>query len=161
MSLLFLSSDDFNVSHRDGENILYHEIRGLSLVLFYSNQCRFCQQSLPVFKRLPDIVNGCQFGMINVSMNKSVLMKSMDTITPIKYVPLIILYINGRPYMRYDGPHTENDLRQFILEVSNSIQEIGFTKVTSEKGIPSYSVGIPLCGEENVSYLEFNEAYIQ
>ena len=156
-SLLFLSTDDFSLSKGENGGVMHHEIGGFSLILFYSTKCVHCQKIIPLFKRLPDIVNGCQFGMINVSMNKSLLGMSMSSSTPIKYVPLIILYINGRPYMRYEGPPDENDIRRFILEVSNTVYESGFSQVAKEKKIPAYTIGQPLCGEGDVCYLVFDE----
>jgi hypothetical protein len=63
--------------------------------------------------------------------------------------------------MRYDGPPEENEIRRFILEVSNLVQKSGFSNVTKEKGIPAYTIGNPLCGEGNVCYLEYDEAYIK
>ena len=157
-SLLFLSADDFVVQQGEKGPLLCHEIRGFSLVMFYSTKCVYCQKLIPTFKRLPDIVNGCQFGMINVSTNKHLIQMARQTITPIEYVPLIILYINGRPYMRYEGAPEENDIRRFILDASNMVQESGFTKVTKELGIPAYSIGTPLCGEKY--YLEYDDAYV-
>lgn len=156
-SLLFLSTDDFMLSKGENGDVLHHDIRGFSLILFYSKQCVYCQQIIPVFKRLPEIVTGCQFGMVNVSINKSLIGMSMKSITPIKYVPLLILYINGRPYMLYKGPPEENDIRRFILEVSNAVQESGFSQVTKERGIPAYTIGTPLCGDGDVCYWEFSE----
>lgn len=155
-SLLFLSTDDFGVERNEKGDVLYHEIRGFSLILYYSTQCSYCQKIIPVFKKLPDLINGCQFGMVNVSMNRTLISMSMQSNTPIKYVPLLILYINGRPYMRYEGPHEENDIRRFILEVSNSVQASGFAQVAKEKSIPAYTIGQPLCGEDGVCYLEFD-----
>ncbi len=160
-SLLFLTTDDFSIKGYEDRNILYHEIRGFSLVLFYSTQCVYCQKIIPIFKRLPDIVNGCQFGMINVSMNKTLINMSANSTTQIRYVPLLILYINGYPYMRYEGKHEEGAIRQFILSVSNDVQESGFSRVTKEKSIPAYCIGNPLCGEGDVCYLEYNDAYVK
>ena len=74
------------------------------------------------FRKLPGTISGCQFGMINVSKNKEIVRTSKDTIAPITYVPYIILYHNGRPYMRYDGPANQNDIQNFIVEVANSLQ---------------------------------------
>jgi thiol-disulfide isomerase/thioredoxin len=159
-SLLFLTTDDFSIANGENGPLLHHDISGFSLVLFYSTQCVYCQNIIPIFKRLPDLINGCQFGMVNVSMNNSLVRMSANSITPIKYVPLLILYINGRPYVRYEGPHKEEDIRRFILEVSNSVQETGFSKVTKERGIPSYTVGHPLYGEKEVCYLDFDDAYV-
>jgi thiol-disulfide isomerase/thioredoxin len=158
-SLLFLSSDDFTLEHGQNGPIICHGIKGFSLVLFYSTQCVYCKQLVPIFKRLPALVNGCQFAMINVSVNKEVVHMGKKSITPITYVPYLLLYINGRPYMRYDGPPNEHEIRKFILEVSNVIHENGFSKITKEKGIPSYTIGNPLCGEGDVCYLEYDDAY--
>lgn len=155
-SLLFLTTDDFIVNQNEKGPVLCHEIKGYSLILFYSTQCVYCQQFIPVFKRLPDVLNGCQFGMINVSMNKTLINIAKQTITPITYVPLLILYINGVPYMRYDGPAEENEIRRFILEISNVVHESGgFTKAIKAKGIPDFTIGIPKC-EDGVCYLEFD-----
>lgn len=156
MSLLFLSTDDFGLEQTENGDVLYHEIRGFSLILYYSTQCEYCQRIIPIFKRLPELINGCQFGMVNVSMNKTLIQMSLNSSSPIRYVPLLILYINGRPHMRYEGPHEENDIRRFILEVSNSVQASGFSEVLKEKSIPAYTIGQPLCGEDGVCYLEFD-----
>lgn len=156
-SLLFLSTDDFNVEKTEQGDVLYHDIRGFSLILYYSTQCQYCQRVIPIFKRLPELVNGCQFGMVNVSMNKMLINLSKTSNTPIRYVPLIILYINGRPYMRYEGKQEENEIRKFILDMSNTIQASGFSQVLKEKQIPAYTIGQPLCGEGDVCYLEFDQ----
>ena len=115
--LLFLTSDDFNVAKGTKGNILCNSIPGFSLILFYSNQCPHCGNLLPIFKRLPGTIGGCQFGMLNVSSNKLCVKMSKSTIVPIQYVPLLILYINGRPFIKYSGAHEENEIKNFILEV--------------------------------------------
>ncbi len=35
-----------------------------------------------------------------------------------RYVPLIIFYINGTPFKEFGGNYTEDNLRQFVKEVS-------------------------------------------
>jgi thioredoxin-like negative regulator of GroEL len=152
-----LTRDDFRLTLMNSMTVLSHEIKGFSVVLFYSPQCVYCKQFIPIFKHLPDVLNGCQFAMINVSVNKSLVTLSQQSNTPITYVPLIILYINGRPYIRYTGPLVENDLRRFIIDVSNKVHESGFTHVLKTNGIPDYSMGKPLYGEDEVSYLQFND----
>ena len=92
---------------------------------------------------------------------------SRKTIAPIKVVPYIILYVNGRPYMRYKGPQDPKEIARFIVEVSQKVQ--GDQKFTKEDkhiendpagGIPAYTIGKPLCGtDSDVCYLEFDEAY--
>lgn len=163
--LLFLSSEDFSVSKGTKGNILCHSIPGFSLILFYSTQCTHCQSLIPIFKRLPGTIGGCQFGMINVSVNKQCVRMSKDTVAPITYVPYIVLYINGRPFMRYQGPHDAGEIQKFVLAVAEKVQNK--QKFSSEAvkedhrgGIPAYTIGHPLCGpDDNVCYLDFDDAY--
>ncbi len=157
-SLLFLTTNDFRLAQTGGGTVLYHTSSGFSLMLFFSPKCPHSQKIIPIFKHLPDIVNGCTFGMVNISSNRTLLGMSEQSTTPIKYVPLIILYINGRPYMRYEGPPSENDIRRFILEVSNNVHESGFSKVLKDKEIPAYTIGEPLFGDDNKTYFEFDES---
>ena len=110
--LLFLTSDDFNVQRGVKGPILCNNIRGFSLILFYSTQCEYCQNLIPIFKQLPGSVGGCQFGMINVSHNKQCVLQSRETIAPITEVPYVIMYVNGKPYIRYKGPH---DLERLVV----------------------------------------------
>ena len=165
--LLFLSSDDFILSKGTKGNILCTSIPGFSLILFYSTQCPHCHNVLPIFKRLPGSINGCQFGILNVSTNKSCVKLSKDTIAPILYVPQIILYINGRPYMRfnYQGPNLEQEIKRFVIEVAEKVQSK--QKFSSEKvvqseirgHIPAFCIGIPKTDDLEICYLQYDEAY--
>lgn len=174
--LLFLNADDFHNQNSSKGILLCNNIQGFSLILFYSTQCEYCKDLLPIFKQLPGVVGGCQFGMINVSHNKKCVMMSKNTIAPISEVPYIILYVNGKPYMRYKGPHDGREISRFIVEVAKKVQSDGeHTNNTQsstsnrqeQKGventksvIPSYTIGVPLKGDdEKVCYLEFNNAY--
>ena len=164
--LLFLTSDDFNIQRGVKGPIMCTSIQGFSLILFYSTECNHCQSLIPIFKRMPGSVGGCQFGMINVSHNKQCVILSRNTIAPIKVVPYIVLYINGKPHMRYDGPYVAEEIGRFIVEVSRSVQKQESLekddriKQDPKGGIPAYTIGHPLCGpDDRVCYLEFDEAY--
>jgi thiol-disulfide isomerase/thioredoxin len=162
--LHFLTSEDFDIGKGTKGPILINNIKGLSLILFYSTQCHYCQSFIPIFKRLPGSISGCQFGMINVSQNRDVVRMSKETVAPITYVPYVILYVQGKPFMRYDGPQEESELKRFVVEVASKLQSrekfASDEKIKDDgKGIPAYTVGHPLCGEDERCYLEFNEAY--
>lgn len=163
--LLFLTSEDFQIQRGTKGPIMCTNIQGFSLILFYSTQCEHCQSLIPIFKRLPGSVGGCQFGMINVSHNKQCVMLSRQTIAPIKVVPYIVLYINGKPYMRYNGPYDPREIGRFIVEVSQKVQKNDNFKDDRVKedprgGIPAYTIGHPLCGpDDKVCYLDFDDAY--
>ena len=106
--------------------------------------------------------------MINISKNKKIIALSKDTIAPISYVPLIILHINGVPFMRHDGPTDITSMKNFIIEMSNKLpdkskfsgKDDGSLK-EDKPGyiIPDYSLGIPLKGKSEVSYLFYDDAY--
>jgi hypothetical protein len=91
---------------------------------------------------------------------------SKDTISPISYVPYIVLYIQGKPFMRYNGPHDAEEIKRFVIEVANKIQSKqtfsseNVKEPQNGKGIPEFSIGKPLCGQDDdVCYLNFNDAY--
>lgn len=166
MSVLYFESDDFTIQRDVKGDMLCHSTPGFCLLLFYSTHCQYCQSLIPIFKSLPTILGGCTFGMLNVSLNKKCVAISQKTITPITYVPYIVLYINGKPYMTYKGPNTENDIVRFIKDVSNNLQQRQqFSKQVvrenKDEGIPEYLAGIgkPLSGDKNqlVCYLTMSE----
>jgi thioredoxin-like negative regulator of GroEL len=140
-------------------------------MLFYSEKCKFCKTLIPIFKKLPGTVGGCQFGMINVNANKSCIEMSKQTIAPIQYVPYIVMYSDGKPCMTYKGPQDAAIISRFVVEVAKGIKsrqqpatEAGgavIKKDSAKNKIPAYTIGHPLCGEDNVSYLEFERAYVK
>ena len=99
-----------------------HKIPGFSLILFYSTQCHHCQAVIPLFKKLPDYIQGCQFGILNVSKNNQLIQLSKNTIAPLVYVPYIILYYDGKPFMCYEGEHTIESIKKFILQVQKNLK---------------------------------------
>jgi|SRR3989344_833395 len=170
--LLSLSGDDFVIKNGTKGPIMCHKIPGFSLILFYSTQCGHCKTFLPIFKQLPGTIGGCQFGISNVSLEKQRVVKmSKETIAPITYVPYVILFYKGKPYMRYNGPQDAEELRRFVVEIAQTIvsKEADDTYQPArgeikrfEKHIPAYCLGQPLYGcEDGVCYLPMEEAYTQ
>lgn len=172
--LLFLQSCDFNKqpSSRGGE-IVCNNIRGVSLILMYATKCEFCRRLIPIFKRLPGTIGGCQFGMVNIETERELVRLSINSLVPISYVPLIVLYVNGKPFIRYDGAHEEQDIRAFLLDVTNRLQTrerfgnnaAGGAKEGKKahnahgRDIPAFTIGYPLFGDEEDMYKEFDDAY--
>ncbi len=128
--ILYLNCDDFVIKKGEKGNLmcLNYEVQGLSLVLFYSNECQHCNKLMVRYKQLPFNINGCQFTMINVNKmeNRRVVQLSNQTIVPITYVPDIILYVDGIPYMRYDGNHDIQSIKTFILDIYQQLQKTAF-----------------------------------
>jgi len=162
----FITQDDFILKKvENGGTELCISIPGLTLILFYSPLCKFCQEFLPVYKTLPGSVQGCQFAILNVSQNKNCIKLSENTKNPIDVVPYLLLYVNGRPFIRYKGELTADYLRYFIIEVIKSLHmQQNFLKnnqnVKLQKNkLPHYTIGKPLKGFSEIKYLHFNMAY--
>jgi hypothetical protein len=180
--ILFLGNDDFVVRAGENGNMLcLNGWKGLTLIVFYSKECQFCHKTLSIFKQLPQIVNGCKFGMVCVNRNMEVVEKSKNTIAPIEYVPDIILFVDGIPYIRYDSPHEIEDIKTFIFSVYEKLQKTCFSEDANKNAqsrsppamshealqqqqrgggaarppvtnpIPEYTVGIPVSGSRHVT----------
>ena len=163
--LLYLTSEDFNVQEGTRGKLLCNTISGFSLILFYSTQCRFCQNLIPIFKQLPGSIGNCQFGMVNVGNNVDLIRMSGQTVTPLEYVPYIVLYLDTKPFVSYSGPSDLGEIQRFVIEIANSIRNkptFAHPKVQEQKGkvIPAYTIGVPLCGTDDVCYLKNDEAYV-
>lgn len=164
-SLLFLTQSDFSIQQGKKGNILCTNLSGVSLVLFYSKQCPHCSDVFPVFQTLPRIVPGCQFALLNISAYPGVAGMSQKTIAPLTHVPFIILYVNGRPFMKYNGQKSLNAISGFVNEVLQRIQSkknfSSNTRIENENEIPEYAAGIPfnLVCEGEQCYLTVSEAY--
>ena len=162
---LFLTHDDFFIGKCQKGDILCNSIKGFSLILFYSTQCIHCNTLFPIFISLTGSVGHCLFGLVNVSTNKKCIELSKQTIAPITFVPYIVLYIDGNPFMRYNGPYLQNEIRRFVIEVADKVnknQKFTNDNTNKKKGnidIPAYTIGIPLFGIDDDFYLQFCEAY--
>jgi len=123
----FLNSADLVLRTGERGNMLClgqgnNEYPGLTLVLFYSTDCPYCGPLMSKFKQLPSRVTGCTFAMFNVSLNMDVVENSKNTISPIRYVPDLVLYVNGSPFMRYDGLHEVHAIQNFLQDIYDKLQ---------------------------------------
>lgn len=126
--IYFLSKNNFHVKESlDGKILaLDNDMKGINLVLFYSNECEHCNKVISEFKKLPEYIFGCNFSMINVNQNTEVVKLSKQTISPLSYVPELILFIDNIPYMKYEGEVTIPELQKFIKETSANIEKNSF-----------------------------------
>ena len=128
--IYFLSKEDFTTHETiDGELLaLTSDIKGMNLVLFYSNECKYCDDVITEFKKLPHHIFGCNFSMINLKPNPEVTHLSKNTITKLTYVPELILFYNNLPFSKYEGEANVEDVKAFLKEVSSTMDNHSFTK---------------------------------
>jgi hypothetical protein len=168
-NLLHLETDDFYLSDGAKGKILCLSVQGICLVLFHANpeRCLHCEEAIPEFKKVSRMFSGCKFGLANLNKFPEIIRMSKLTISPLEYVPYMILYVNGRPFLRYEGERTAQDLSEFLQEVmvrlESKKQFIESKNYKVESEIPAYSIAIPfnmVCDEDKgVCYLTYGEIY--
>lgn len=145
--ILFLNQNDFEIrtSTRGDMLALRYEKKGLCLVLFYSKELQKTDGDVLLnnFKTLPGIINGCSFAMVNMNMNIGLVDISKNTIAPITYVPDLVLFVNGCPFIRYDGNHNVEDICRFLEDVYNKIHKLQFTEEGSPVPAAQQSTAAP------------------
>jgi thioredoxin-like negative regulator of GroEL len=162
VALLFLDNGDFEIKPQQEGDALHTKLTGFSLILFYSTQCTHCKTLVPVFKQLPTAIGGCQFAMMNVSNNKETVLSSQKTITPIKYVPLVMLYIDGKPVSQHSGAHTIEAISEFVIEATKKFagtKEDNIQAPPTLDDIPAYSIARPSNKKGNKCYLNCTDSY--
>ena len=177
MSIIYLSTEDFYVpkTNNPSDHVkLCIRMVGLSFVYFSSNNCKYCDEFLPIFKELPTLIGGCHFGTINVSNNMNLVKVSMKSTTPIKYVPYCIMYIDGVPFMRYDGNRNKEQIKTFVFEIAGRLQMKSdpvidkFSQKFKNKDsvspesndiVPTYTRGGKPKNSEDVCFLTLSDAY--
>lgn len=178
--IYFLKKDDFVLKDNIKGKLLglAQPKKGLELILFYSKECKYCDKLLAQYKQLPNIIFGCKFGLLNINHHHEVVEMSKNTISPITYVPDLILYVNGLPYIRYDGPSEKDAIKDFIVDIHKKLSNVpnvqqndGAAKpveamnnsFVKEDKIPEYTIGKPLCGsgrdQYGKCYVNFDNAY--
>jgi hypothetical protein len=79
--------------------------------------------------------------------------KSKNTIAPIEYVPDVILYVDGVPYIRYDGPHEIDNIKSFIFNVYEKLQKTCFSNnEQQQQQQPSVKQQLHNTGHANAPY---------
>lgn len=118
-SITFLGSHNFVVIGTR-QKALGINIPGNVLVFFKMDRCPNCSQFEPVFAQLPKQETRVNCATLNITQNKDVVIMSRDTSTPITAVPILILYINGQPYARFNGTKNIESIRAFITKALSS-----------------------------------------
>lgn len=124
---------------------LAHRIPGVCVVFFYSISCPVCKPLFQEFKTLPGKVHGVNFAVANVSANNMRIQQMAEaSTTPIRYVPYIVVYVNGKFYLEYRGPKKIDSIARAAYEIAAKIQtgqDFSQGKVcTSQSGAQGYCV---------------------
>lgn len=150
---------DLYFVNQSGE--LCNRVPGYSFVIMTSDSCEYCNQILPVFTKVSNEIQGCKFAVMKVG--QEIISIAGRSKTPLKYVPYMILYANGRPIGQYEPDEANQSanidkMKRFLVEVTTKQQKGGLKK-EQQNEIPAYSIGIPANNKARVCYLGYDCAY--
>jgi glutaredoxin len=91
----------------------------LTVVLFYKNEenRKYSDEFKRVFAEIEETGFECKFGVINIDEHSEAAEMASQTKTPINYVPYVVIYAQGRPYMSYGGKIDSIELVKLITYV--------------------------------------------
>lgn len=163
-SIYMINGNSFQVVKRPDTNkptLAIKQRHGTTLILFYSTTCQYCHEMMNKFEELSTIISNCVFATCNIGDNMEVAEQSQYTDTPITYVPLLVLYINGLPYVRFNGDEDVPTLRDIITKTTNELTH----QISSASASPAQQQeranrpydGNPLRGKKmkNKCYIKF------
>ncbi|HMP31045.1 MAG TPA: thioredoxin family protein [Saprospiraceae bacterium] len=91
-------------------------VDGNVLVYFKINGDPNCNVFDPVFSQLAAKENRAMLAILDIQQNSNVYRMSKETSTPLQAVPLLILYVNGRPHAKFNGTKNLGSLQGFITK---------------------------------------------
>jgi hypothetical protein len=123
MPYSFLRIEDFHLERSpDGHILLCPDIQGVSIVTYYASNNHNCDIFIQQFKAMHRSIMNCTFAELDVRQHYKIVSLSKKSNTPIKGVPYILLYINGRPYREYTGVREPKLIINFIMNTLSEMQ---------------------------------------
>jgi hypothetical protein len=110
-------------------------VQGNVLVLFKMQRDPNCEAFDPIFSKLAGQENRVMFAILDLAHNRDVAKWSMETSTQIRAVPLLILYINGKPHARFNGAQNVSSVQGFITKALGAVTN--GAGASNSQGVPS------------------------
>lgn len=166
-NIIYCNDEDFYLVKGQSGKVLLCNSKykdGPFFLFFFSTKCANCDTGMEAFTRLvrkfpPHI----KFGAININEFPTIISKSAQSCTPLEYVPYLVLYFKGKPFMRYDGEMDTNEMMTFLADAIKIIdQKKEFIKSSgTEEKVPEYAGGIPynIVCNKNRCYIKYNDVY--
>lgn len=173
MELIELNADAFRkLKGSKGYVLGIPNAENLTLLMFYSTQCEYCDQAMPELARLSRHLREnnlpIQVAVCDVGKNRAVIKEAADTVDPIKYVPYTVIYLKDKPYVRYNGNKVAEEMFKYLIEVMRRIDtRQQFVRADSrqeeedkDEEQPQSGLGVPynMVTEQSVCYLTNEEA---
>jgi hypothetical protein len=112
-----LSNESFYIDNSTGKPLFCSKLPGISFVVFHSSTDEVSQNFMGQFRMLPGSIHMCTFAECDIYRQREVIWKSNQTSVPIRYVPFMILYINGKPADAFPRAvrRTLSNIQQWIV----------------------------------------------
>jgi thioredoxin-like negative regulator of GroEL len=182
-----LETTDFNVTKITNKKtnettkiLTLSNIKIPTIVFIYSTTCPHCANAAPVISEVAKNTQVFKICFLNVTKNKDIALASLETTTPIKAVPYICAYNDGKPIAIFNGKKDYDSLMGFLDKVKEIIQQSGqsltvnfmnnnqkaqqnpqqpkkesLDDLNSGMGVP-YNV---VCSDKGQCYLSFDQIY--
>lgn len=163
----FLSKNEGRMPDQALSQEKYHliipHLPNIALVFFYSKTCPICAPLFKDYMNLPGTVRGVTFAVANVSADDMRIHKmAAASHTPIRYVPYIAAYLNGKFFMEYRGPksveHIAKAAYEIYVKVSSGQEFSQGQNCVSSDGVNGYCV-TGYEEDDDVGVCTFDEIY--
>ena len=128
MSVQYLTDQHFS---NVGGRALRCNVKGIVFVMFKTENCQHCQHTIPLFRQLAQQDMRLVWAVIDVGQYRGLVNMSKTTNTPIRSVPMFILYVDGRPHANYKGKRTIPHIVAFLDKILASLN------TSSQSFVPS------------------------
>lgn len=154
MSVKQLNSQNF--SNVGGS--LKCNLPGIVFVMFKTDNSEPCQQAIPLFQQMSQRDMRLMWSVLDVSQFRNIVGIAKNTSTPIKAVPMFVLYVDGRPHANYKGHRTYDGIRGFLdkMLANITIQQQTFTQ-TQQQTQGGY---FPQTGGQNEPKIDLREEHM-
>lgn len=117
--MIELTPKDFNIINTPKGGLVEYLDKELTVVLFYKNEENksYSDEFKRIFSEIEETEFECKFATINVDEYPEQLELATKTRTPINYVPYVVVYAQGRPYMSYSGKIDSVELVKLVTYV--------------------------------------------
>lgn len=118
MSVQYLSDAHFSNA---GGRALRCNLSGTTFVMFKTENCQHCEQTIPLFQQLAQQDMRLTWAIVDVGRYRNLVAMSKSTSTPIRAVPIFILYVNGSPHANYKGKRSSPHIMAFLNKILASL----------------------------------------
>lgn len=140
--MIELTPQNFNIIKTSKGDLVEYLDKELTVILFYKNDenIKYSNEFKRIFSEIEETDFECKFACIDVDEYPEQLEIASKTKTPINYVPYVVVYAQGRPYMSYSGKINSEEIVKLITYVQLMQTVTASIQFDTKSIIPMYVV---------------------